>query len=250
MHWDYILIFVILGVVIPWRSTARIRELLKRPELASRERIFLYLSTIAFQWILVAVILWRCDAHKTSLDTLGFALPHPFRAALTAAVLSIVLVFNQIYGIRRLMSLPREKRGLIVDLAKRLLPRNRNEVLFAVMLVITVAICEEVIFRGFVQTVFRDYLNDSVTAGAVISAAFFAVAHLYQGKRGLITTFIVGIVFSLTRIYSGSLFPSMVIHFAVDLSAGIAVARSLKGEGGAQGNGKASAIVLTGLSLR
>lgn len=227
MHWDYILILLILGVVIPWRSTARIRELLKKPRLASSERVLLYLSTIAFQWLLVAVVLWRCAVHGVSLAMLGFALSHFFRSALIAAILSILLVFNQIYGIRRLASLPREKQGLILNLAEKLLPRNGNEMLFAVGLVVTVAICEEIVFRGFVQTIFQNALNDSVTAGVVISAVFFAVAHLYQGKRGFITTFIVGILFSFARVYSVSLFPTMVIHFFVDISAGIAVSKYL-----------------------
>ncbi|MFZ0211342.1 MAG: CPBP family intramembrane glutamic endopeptidase [Candidatus Acidiferrales bacterium] len=227
MHWDYIFILAVLAVVVPWRSTARIRELLDRPALASSERIFLYVSTIAFQCIAVAVILWRCTAHHMPLPVLGFALPHPLRAALIAVVLSLLLVLNQIYGIRRLAALPREKRGLIMRLAERLLPRDRREISCAVLLVITVAICEEIIYRGFVEAVFESSANGSVVAGAVISAAFFGVAHLYQGRKGLLTTFIVAIIFSVVRVWSASIYPSIIVHFAVDLSAGIAVAKSL-----------------------
>src|SRR5579859_6506507 len=106
MHWDYILILAILAVLVPWRSSSRIRGLLDGPELVSSERILLYLSTIAFQCAAVAVILWRCRVHHLSWTALGMAFPHPFRAAAVAVGVSAVLVFNQIYGIRRVAALP------------------------------------------------------------------------------------------------------------------------------------------------
>ncbi|HEV2288160.1 MAG TPA: CPBP family intramembrane glutamic endopeptidase [Candidatus Acidoferrales bacterium] len=227
MHWDYVLILGVLGVAVPWRSTVRVRELLGQPALASSERVLLYASTILFQWTLTAVILWRCYVHGTSRLALGFAFPEPLRALWISAGLSIALVFNQIYGIRRLISFPPEKRGLIWRLAEKLLPREPREAILAVFLAATVAICEEIIFRGFVETIFQRVLHDSVVAGAIVSAAFFAVAHLYQGKRGLITTFIVGIVFSAVRIFSDSLVPCIIVHFIVDISAGIVVARGM-----------------------
>src|SRR5689334_25427953 len=39
MHWDYILILLVLAILIPWRSNARIRVLLEGPELTSFDRI-------------------------------------------------------------------------------------------------------------------------------------------------------------------------------------------------------------------
>jgi hypothetical protein len=57
--WDFVAILLVLAVAVPWRGTVRIRELLKRPSLGTRERIALYASTIAFQWIAVAIIFWR-----------------------------------------------------------------------------------------------------------------------------------------------------------------------------------------------
>ncbi|MHB8541098.1 MAG: CPBP family intramembrane glutamic endopeptidase [Candidatus Acidiferrales bacterium] len=227
MHWDYILILVVLAVVVPWRSSSRIRALLDGPELASTERILLYLSTISFQWVAVAVILWRCRAHDLSWAALGIALPHPFRAAAVAVGVSAVLVFNQIYGIRRVATLPYENRGLVAKLAERLLPRVSNEIFVAILLVTTVAVCEEFIYRGFVEAIFADVFSGSALAGAIISAAFFSLAHLYQGRKGLVTTFAVGLIFSAARIWTGSLLPSIVIHFAVDFAVGLAAMKFL-----------------------
>lgn len=225
MSWDYILILAFLVFIIPWRSNARVRALLEAPPLSSFGRMSLYFSTIAVQWLLALVILWRSRVHHVALASLGISLPNPRRALIAAAVLAVLLVLNQVFGLHRLASLPAEQRGIIPRLADKLLPRSRLETLVAVLLVISVAICEELIYRGFVQTIFQDLLASSALAGAGISALLFSLAHLYQGRKGLITTFVVGLIFSLVRIWTGSLFPCIFIHFCVDFAAGVVAAR-------------------------
>lgn len=224
MPWDYIAILAVLAVIVPWRSTARVQAMLRSP--VPPPRIGLYLSTMVFQWGISAILLWRTQAHGLRFAQLGLAVPNEKRAIIAAASLSAALVLNQIFGVKRLRSLPAERRGLIPQLAEKLLPRNRREVVIAVALVITVAICEEFIYRGFIESVFEQAFA-SVFAGAVISAAFFAVAHMYQGRRGLVTTFVVGLLFSAARIWSGSLLPPIVMHFAADFTAGAAASRML-----------------------
>ncbi|HVA72462.1 MAG TPA: CPBP family intramembrane glutamic endopeptidase [Candidatus Limnocylindrales bacterium] len=225
MHWDYILILAVLAVVVPWRSAARIRDLLARPETMPFQRIPLYLSTIGFQWTAVAVIFWRASAHHVSLSALGIAFPYPSRAIFTTIGLSAILVTNQIYGVRRVAALPHENRGLIAKLAEKLLPTTSYEALVAILLVLTVSICEEFIYRGFAQTIFTSLLSGSQLAGALISAVLFSLAHLYQGRKGLITTLAVGLIFSGARIWTGSLLPSIIVHFAVDFSVGLAASK-------------------------
>ena len=222
MHWDYTLILGILAVIVPWRTSSRIRNLLDGPPLTSSTRIFLYLSTIIFQWVTVALILWRCLAHHLPWTLLGVVQPHPLRSAAVASGVSAVLVFNQVYAIRRVAVLPYDKRGLVAKLTEKLLPRTPKEAFVGILLVLTVAICEEFIYRGFVEGVFTNIFAGSALAGALISAAFFSFAHIYQGRKGLLTTFAVGLILSAARIWTGSLLPSIVIHFAVDFSVAVA----------------------------
>jgi hypothetical protein len=56
MPWDFWLIFFALGLVLPWRGRARMKKLLAMPHVSSMERLVLYASTIAFQWLAVAVV--------------------------------------------------------------------------------------------------------------------------------------------------------------------------------------------------
>jgi membrane protease YdiL (CAAX protease family) len=231
MHWDYIAILVLLAIVIPWRSTTRVQSLLESAEFGSTRRMALYLSTMVFQWALAGIILWRSAVRGLSEAQLGLDIPNVQRAITVTIVLSVVLVLNQIFGIKRLARVPLGERGMIGRLAEKLLPRSRREAFVGIGLVVTVAICEEFIYRGFVEGIFQQSLR-SVIAGAVISALFFAVAHLYQGRRGLLTTFAVGLIFSAARVWTGSLLPSIIVHFVADFSAGVAASRMLLGDAG------------------
>lgn len=231
MHWDYIAILAVLAIIVPWRSSARVQMLLDSETLAQGERTALYVSTMIFQWGVSAIILWRARAHGVSVAQLGLDVPNLKRGLLIAIVFSALLVLNQVFGVRRIATMPPEKRGLIARLAQKLLPRSWSEIVAGVALVGTVGVCEEFIYRGFIEAIFQQAFA-SVVVGAVISAMFFAVAHVYQGKRGLVTTFIVGLIFSGTRIWTDSLMPSMVTHFAVDLSAAVAASRMLLRAGG------------------
>lgn len=226
MHWDYVAILLVLAVIVPWRSRARVIVLLQSKSMESGERISLYASTIAFQWAISLVIIWRCREHGLGFADLGLAVPHAVRGLAVAVAISAVLALNQVFGVLRLAHLPVEKRGVVGQIAERLLPRARVEKWAAVALVLTVSICEEFVYRGFIQSLFQIALH-SLIAGAAISSGFFAVAHAYQGKRGVITTFAVGLIFSAVRLWTGSLIPSMIIHFAVDFSAGVASSRLL-----------------------
>ena len=63
---------------------------------------------------------------------------------------------------------------------------------------------------------------------AIVSSAWFSFAHLYQGRRGVITTFVVGLIFAIVRIWTGSLIPVITAHIAIDLVAGILAPKFLR----------------------
>jgi membrane protease YdiL (CAAX protease family) len=222
MPWDFVLILAALGIFVPWRGTVRIRQLLQRERLTTVDRLSLYASTLAFQWLAAAVVFWRALSRHLTLAELALALPGPGRALAIGIGLSTLLVINQFASLRRLARLPPERRGFVGQLAARVMPQTSTERLVFVALVITVAICEEFLYRGFVQSIFQQASGGSRTIGILCSALFFSSAHLYQRKRGLASTFLMGVIFSAARVWTGSLIPSMLAHFATDISAGFA----------------------------
>jgi membrane protease YdiL (CAAX protease family) len=56
----------------------------------------------------------------------------------------------------------------------------------------------------------------------------FSFAHLYQGRRGLFATFVVGLLLASARAWTGSLAPCIIVHLCVDLFAGLAAPRVLR----------------------
>src|SRR5258706_12659848 len=93
MPWDILLIFFVLGVIVPWRGRKRLQQLLAKPRVESGERLSLYFSTIAFQWIAASVAAWRALAPGYTPTHLGLAMPARFRLfaiTLGGAVLTVM----------------------------------------------------------------------------------------------------------------------------------------------------------------
>jgi uncharacterized protein len=192
------------------------------------DRLSIYASTIAFQWLATVIILWRTRVQGITLAQLGVAIPRPALAITIAIVLAALISVNQIYSLRRLVARPSEIKGVLPQLALKLFPQDDVERLIFFALVVTVAMCEEFIYRGFVQRVFQDWSGGHVVAGIVGSAVFFALAHLYQGRRGLSTTIVVGLLFSIVRSWTGGLLTTSVAHFVADLSVGMLAPRKIR----------------------
>jgi uncharacterized protein len=109
----------------------------------------------------------------------------------------------------------------------KLFPQDGIERLAFFALVVTVAVCEEFIYRGFVQHVFQSVAGGSLYFAVFGSAGFFALAHLYQGRRGLISTFIIGVLFAVSTVLCLSLIPAMAAHFVADFTAGMLAPKHL-----------------------
>ncbi len=222
MPWDFVLILFVLGILLPWRGTVRLRRMLAAAELSSADRISIYASTIAFQWAAAATVAWRALARDMPSAVLGLVVPDAARVAFTSTVLTLVAVSVSIASLRRLARTRPEERGTLGVVVEKLMPRTPLELAAFAALAATAGLCEEFLYRGFVYAVFAEFTGGSAPAAIAISAAFFALAHLYQGARGLRTTFIVGVVFGAVREWTGSLLPVMTAHFAADLTTGIA----------------------------
>jgi uncharacterized protein len=220
MHWDSALILIFLAVAVPWLGHRRIRQLFAMPETTKLDRLSLYASTMAFQWLATGLILWRANAHGVCPAELGLAIPNPLVTIAVAVILSTLIFLNQIFSLRRLVANPAEIKGALPQLALKIFPQDTVERLAFFALVATVAVCEELIYRGFVQAIFLAWSGGLVTISILASAAFFALAHLYQGRRGLVSTAVIGLLFSMIRAWTGSLLAPLIAHFVADLTVG------------------------------
>ena len=229
--WDFVLVLVFLGVIIPWRGDVRMKRLLSKPELTTADRLSLYGSTIFFQWLIVVIVLWRCQARTVSPEELGIAAGDPRQIAWASLVLTGLLCASQVVGLRRIARIPEGKRGTLFAITEKIMPRTATETLVYAALACTAGISEEFLYRGFVFMAFvRMIVNFGPpnAAAAILSSAWFSLAHLYQGRRGILTTFVVGMIFAMIRIWTGSLIPAVAAHIGIDLVVGICAPRFLR----------------------
>ncbi len=77
MPWDFAFLVLFLGVFVPWRSLVRMRQLLRTPATTSQQRLVLYASTMAGQWLVAGIALWRALARGITPRFLGLALDQP-----------------------------------------------------------------------------------------------------------------------------------------------------------------------------
>lgn len=227
MPWDFYIIFLVLAVVVPWRGRIRLKQLLAKPRVESHERISLYLSTIAFQWIAVAVTGWRAWAHGYTRVELGISTgPNLLRSIMVGVCGTLILATLHWMNFRRmgrsLDKLPSRVRAM----ASRILPQSAPERLPFLALAITAGCCEEFLYRGFAMAVFAR-AGFPIWASVVVSSVLFGAAHLYQGRGGLIGTGILGLLFGSFRAYAGSFVPVAAWHAAIDIVAGVAGQRYL-----------------------
>jgi membrane protease YdiL (CAAX protease family) len=226
MPWDFWLIFLVLGVILPWRGRARLRKLLATPSVSTMERLALYASTIAFQWAMVAVVAWRAWVHGFTAAELGLVIDGKWPVLLTGLVGGAALAGLQWLNLRRMGRLPAASRGMLQALAERIFPQSGVEMLPFFALALTAGVCEEFLYRGFAMgALLRAGL--SVGEAVLISSFLFGLAHLYQGYGGAVSTMLLGGVFGAVRIGYHSLVPAVIWHSAVDLAAGVAGPRYL-----------------------
>jgi uncharacterized protein len=226
MSWDTWLIFLFLAVIVPWRGRVRMQKLLAMEHVRTRERVALYAATIGFQWAIAAIVAWRAWAQGFSLHQLGLIAGSRWRTAAAAIVGAILVGAFQWANLRRLGRLPLEARGALQPIAERLLPQNRLEGLPFFALCATAGVCEEFLYRGFsIAVLWRAGLANWEVVG--LTAILFGLAHLYQGRSGLVGTLLIGAVFGVARIAYDSLIPVTIWHSTLDVVAGLAGGRYL-----------------------
>lgn len=96
-----------------------------------------------------------------------------------------------------------------------MLPRSFSSLtLIFILISLEAGLMEELFFRGIIQTNFSIFI--SPIWGIVISAVLFGFAHIYQGVSGIIETFLVGVILSISFALTGNLTVPIIGHFLGD----------------------------------
>lgn len=176
---------------------------------ANPHRIRVYVLTLLFEWLLFAYVVagvWHNrESMRIVLGSRWQSLRQLARDIAIAAAFWLISAFL-LFILARLLNAGATRRDL-----QFLLPQSAAELALWIALSITAGICEEAIFRGYLQRQLIAFTT-SAPAGILLSAAAFGAGHGYQGSRMMILIAVYGVLFGVLAHWRGSVRPGMIAH--------------------------------------
>ncbi|WP_309713848.1 CPBP family intramembrane glutamic endopeptidase [Pseudolysinimonas sp.] len=222
------LLGVVVGVLL-WRALTRERRDYGRfkrlRSTVARQKVYrrwliegvlalggLSLATIVGAWGQIPVALaaaqeWEPIAAARTFLAGDAGIPVVIAVAvlvLAALVLPVVLIRE-----------PLDEAPAIGDI-RALLPRTRGELPYGAALSVSAGVFEELLFRlGLPALVFA--VTGNAFAAFLGATLLFGILHLYQGPLGIVFSTVLGAIFVLLYLVTGSILVPIVLHVLIDL---------------------------------
>jgi membrane protease YdiL (CAAX protease family) len=180
-------------------------------------RMLSYALTLFVEWLLFAYVVSGVRRHGESTLVLGTrwnswgALLRDIGIAAAFWVIAAVLLL--VLSRFLFAHTPRPNQEF-------LLPHGAGELAVWIALSVSAGICEETIFRGYLQRQLAAFTK-SAPAGILLSAAAFGGAHAYQGPRMMILIAAYGLMFGILAHWRRSVRPGMIAHAWQDTLSGL-----------------------------
>jgi membrane protease YdiL (CAAX protease family) len=184
-------------------------------------KLGLYAWNILAEWSLVAWCLWIVRRNGLTLADLGEGMGSPSRILVVAGVLVVMVAALGIVSKSQAKKANPEQLRKATSGFSRLLPLTSAERTVWVPLSFTAGMCEEFLYRGWLLQLLGAAFG-SVWIGLILSSIVFGFAHSYQGRKGIIGTGVMGIIFGGVFVLSRSLLPGQLLHAFMDLKNGYA----------------------------
>lgn len=108
------------------------------------------------------------------------------------------------------------------------MPNSTREYLLFVLFILSGVLFEELIFRQFMFTSFNNLLHLAGDKLVLASSLLFSVAHLYQGWKGIISNFLIGLLLGKIFLVTESLAYPIVLHMALNSTLIVLAAKRLR----------------------
>jgi membrane protease YdiL (CAAX protease family) len=179
-------------------------------------RPYMYLRTMFFECLFLALVVFGVRLRGTPLESIfgprWRSVSQVFRDLGLAVLLLLVstLLVSVLSG---------HHRGTAADSSLQyLLPQTSLEWFLWIALSITAGICEEAVYRGYLQRQFIG-VTHRVLAGILISGAAFGIAHAYQGLQRALVIGAAACLSGLFAHWRGTVRPGMFAHTLQDAIA-------------------------------
>jgi membrane protease YdiL (CAAX protease family) len=204
---------IVLGVEAALAYSAQLRTAqMHAVDHAGRLRI--YERTILVEWLVLALVIVGVRLHGSPLTVVFGERWRSLRQVFTDVGIALVFL---IVSIMVLSVLGGHNKGPDASTAF-LFPHGRAETSMWILLSLTAGICEEGLYRGYLQRQFMAFTK-SAAIGIALSAAAFGAAHAYQGWRHAVQISMLGAMLGVLAYWRKTVRPGMISHAAQDILA-------------------------------
>jgi hypothetical protein len=208
---------LVLAALVGWAFLSKIFADQLRVA-ANPNRVRAYLVTLLLEWVVFGLVVAGVRRSGASVHLVLGDRWHSARQVLrdigvAAGFWVVALALLWIFG--RLLRVDAQGRNM-----QFIFPHGGAEIAMWMALSVTAGICEETIFRGYLQRQFMA-LTKSAPAGILLSAAAFGAAHAYQGFRMVILIGLLGAMLGILAYWRGSVRPGMIVHAWQDSLGGV-----------------------------
>ncbi|MGH7652811.1 MAG: CPBP family intramembrane glutamic endopeptidase [Gemmatimonadaceae bacterium] len=213
--WLHLLIVVGVMTLGAYRGSVNATAI---AEAKTFNRAIFYVIAIAFEWAMLGIVLLGLRLHHTPLSTVLGERWKSIREVARDIGIAVAFLIVSSFVLSVTAGHPRDTApGGIVQ---AILPHGPVESILWIGLSVSAGICEEAIFRGYLQRQFIA-LTGSSAVGILLSAVVFGFGHAYKGVVGALQITVFGVLFGILAYWRRSLRPGMIAHTLTDSFAGV-----------------------------
>jgi len=172
----------------------------------------LFVIVTLMEWVVFAFSLWNSSVvfvefvKRAARAPRSLLLDIPVALLLSAITFVVALILARVLG----------QSGWASVQGMR--PNNGFEIAAWIVMAISAGICEETVFRGYLQRQIS-FFSGRVSIGIFGQAAVFGLCHAYQGWKNMVLIFVLGCIYGVSVVVRRGLRANMIAHAGVDILA-------------------------------
>jgi len=174
--------------------------------------VLLFSIIIAFEWLTFAFSIWNSSPVFVSFVARVGRNPRSLPVDILVALLLSAICFAVAPVVMRLLG-PTGWPSL-----EGMRPHGGWEIAAWILMALSAGICEETVYRGYLQQQFSG-LTGCTGLGVFAQEAAFALAHEYQGWKNMVLIFILGCILGAVAAWRKGLRANIVAHAVADILA-------------------------------
>jgi membrane protease YdiL (CAAX protease family) len=186
---------------------------------SSNHMLQVWLWLIALEWLWVRFVYKGMQAQRRSMvEFIGrpWFTPRQLAGDLVYTALALVFSYALSVGVPQLLS----QGGAAANPLLPTVPSGIIGIFVWVVLSLSAGICEEIVFRGYLQRQLAA-LSGSTSLAILGQAVMFGIAHGYEGIAAVIRIVVYGLALGVLAQWRGNIRAGVLAHAAWDIFAGL-----------------------------